>query len=137
MIQFQSENTALPDVNLRLVRAWIQQVAASHGKKVKAIHYVFCSDAEMLDCNRKYLNHDYYTDIITFDYSQDEWISGDIYVGTDTVRSNADMLRVAFTDEWLRVVIHGILHLCGFKDKTPEEAQEMRRLEEAALQLIK
>ncbi|MBQ1651347.1 MAG: rRNA maturation RNase YbeY, partial [Paludibacteraceae bacterium] len=98
--------------------------------------YIFCSDEKILEVNRQYLGHDYYTDIITFDYTVSDVISGDIFISIDTVSSNAAELGIGFDKELRRIIIHGILHLCGFKDKQPDDKAEMTRQEDAALQLL-
>lgn len=134
MIRFETDDCLMPVFNPGLVSGWINSIAASHGKKVGEINYLFCSDPKMLGYNNQYLDHDFYTDIITFDYSEAEWISGDIYIGVDTVSSNASQLGLAFDRELLRVIIHGVLHLCGFKDKTPEDETTMHRQEDLALE---
>lgn len=136
MIRFETDDCLMPDFNPGHVSGWITSVAASHGKKVGEINYLFCSDSKILSYNKRYLEHDFYTDIITFDYSEGEWISGDIYIGVDTVTSNASQLGLAFEQELLRVIIHGVLHLCGFKDKTPKDEASMRRQEDLALDFI-
>jgi len=134
MIRFETEDCLMPEFNPGFVSGWIASIAASHGKKVGEINYLFCSDPKMLGYNNQYLDHDFYTDIITFDYSEADWISGDIYIGVDTVSSNARQLGLAFEKELLRVIIHGVLHLCGFKDKTPEDETTMHRQEDLALE---
>lgn len=136
MITFQSIDVKRPAIKVRECSAWIKQVAASHGRKVGEIAYIFCSDAKILEVNRQYLEHDYYTDIITFDYTEDGVISGDIFISVDTVSSNAAELGIGFDKELRRIIIHGILHLCGFKDKQPADKAEMTRQEDAALQLL-
>ncbi|MCX6307910.1 MAG: rRNA maturation RNase YbeY [Bacteroidia bacterium] len=118
------------------VAGWIAGVAASHGKKAGEINYVFCSDSKMLEHNKNFLEHDFYTDIITFDYSKDSIISGDIYIGTDTVASNAALLGLSVEQELFRVIIHGVLHLCGFKDKSPKDEVVMHEQEDIALSYL-
>jgi rRNA maturation RNase YbeY len=97
------------------------------------ISYIFCSDDQLLDINKEFLNHDYYTDVITFDYSETENVSGDIFISIDRIRDNAKILELSYLDELHRVIIHGVLHLLGFKDKTKEESKNMRRLEDECL----
>ena len=135
MIQFLSEDIEMPALELEAVRTWIPRVVASHGKKPGNIHYIFCSDRRILEVNLSFLQHDYYTDIITFDYTQGDRVSGDIYISLDTVSSNAGQLGTLEKEELLRVIAHGVLHLCGFKDKTPEDAQNMRAREQKALDI--
>lgn len=136
MIHFNSEDIPLPDIDQNNVIDWVSQVASLHGKKVGEINYIFCSDTRILEINQQYLQHDYYTDIITFDYSEQDNISGDIYIGTETVASNALLLGFPYETELDRVIIHGILHLCGFKDKTPETEKIMHEKEDEALKLF-
>lgn len=129
-INFFSEKIAFkPKQSLKL-KAWIKSVASEEGYQVGTLNYVFCDDDYIIETNRQYLQHDYYTDIITFDYTEKNEISGDLVVSLDTVRSNAEKLGVDFNGELCRVIIHGILHLCGYKDKTDEEEKKMRALED-------
>lgn len=123
----------MPKLSLRRIGEWVEAVAKAHGKTVGPVCYVFCSDEYILQTNREFLQHDYYTDIITFDYSRGNRISGDMVISLDTVRSNAEGLGVSSDRELLRVVIHGILHLCGINDKGPGEREVMERHEDAAL----
>lgn len=126
----------MPVFPKRKTSAWIKSVAALHGKTVGDIAYIFCSDEKILDVNRMYLQHDYYTDIITFDYSEDNMISGDLFISLDTVRTNAEKFTVAYDSELYRVIIHGVLHLCGIDDKAPGARAVMERYENEALQLL-
>jgi probable rRNA maturation factor len=119
----------------RVTSAWIKTIAQKHKRKIGAIQYIICTDEELLQINLDYLKHDYYTDIITFDYSEGNTISGDIFVSIDRVSENATKLGILLNDEWHRVLIHGILHLCGFKDKTAKDAKIMRENEEKALKM--
>ncbi len=135
MIYFQADEVALPTLRQDLVRDWIQSVAAYYGKRVGNIHYIFCNDDRILEVNRQFLRHDYYTDVITFDYSEGTILSGDIFISTDTVRSNAEQQKTPYEQELLRIIIHGVLHLTGQGDKTPETHEEMTRKEEHALRL--
>ncbi len=112
---------------------WIRAVAADYGKKLGDITYIFCDDERILAVNREFLQHDYYTDIITFDYSAGNTIAGDIFISLDTVQSNAEDIGVTFEEELYRIIIHGILHLTGQEDKTPETRAEMTRKENLAL----
>lgn len=120
---------------LRLKR-WINAVAQLYERKVGNISYGFCSDTHIIEANRQYLQHDYFTDIITFDYSEGNTISGDLLISLDTVRSNAVQFNTDFTTELHRVMIHGVLHLLGFKDSTDNEQVEMRKREDEALNLL-
>lgn len=136
MIHFNSEELPLPGIDESKLIDWVFQVASLHGKKVGEINYIFCSDKEILEINEQYLQHDYYTDIITFDYSEQDIISGDIYIGAETVASNARLFGFPFEIELHRVIIHGILHLCGFKDKTPGTEKIMHEKEDEALKFL-
>lgn len=132
-ITYNTENVSSPEIDRVAVSRWIEQVAAKYGKKCGEIGYVFCDDARILEVNRAFLQHDYYTDIITFDYCFGSTISGDIFISVDTVRSNAELLSVPYDTELHRVIIHGILHLCGIDDKAPGEREIMERCENEAL----
>lgn len=110
-------------------KAWLKAVAASEGRRLGEISVIFCSDPYLLDVNRKYLGHDYYTDIITFDYCEGDRLSGDLFISIDTVRSNADYYSTEFKDELDRVMVHGILHLIGYDDHTEEDIAMMRSKE--------
>lgn len=136
MIQFHTDSVDMPPIRTASVTAWIMKVAAHLGKKTGAINFVFCSDERILNINCTYLEHDYYTDIITFDTGVGNLISGDIYISLDTVSSNASLLNIPYIQELHRVIIHGILHLCGFPDKQPKEAEQMRTLENEALAIF-
>ena len=134
MIQYIAEEVELPALPVQKINRWIKETASSYGKKTGEIAYIFCSDKRMLEVNIQYLQHDFYTDIITFDYSEGQVISGDIFISLDTVRSNAEELKSSFDDELKRILIHGILHLCGQDDKTTESRIEMTNKENAALE---
>ena len=133
MISYQTDGTKMPDIKKRETSAWIKKVADTYGKKCGEIAYIFCDDEKILEVNKEYLQHDYYTDIITFDYSEDDYISGDLFISLDTVRSNSEMLGVAYEQELYRVIIHGILHLCGIDDKGEGEREIMVAAENKAL----
>jgi rRNA maturation RNase YbeY len=133
MIQYIAENIKLPTLEKQRINRWIKETATGYGKKTGDIAYIFCSDERILEINKQYLQHDYYTDIITFDYSEDNIISGDIFISIDTVKSNSLDFGSDFETELLRVIIHGILHLCGQDDKSPELRMEMTRKENEAL----
>lgn len=126
----------MPVLEKQKVNRWIKDVAADYGKKIGDIAYLFCTDERILEVNNQYLKHDYFTDIITFDYSERNIISGDIFISLDTVKSNADEFGVSFNDELHRIIIHGILHLCGQDDKTPELRKEMTNKENKALEKL-
>lgn len=136
MIRFEADDCIMPSIQQVKIAGWINSVAANHGKKAGEINYIFCSDAKILEYNKQYLDHDFYTDIITFDYSEDNLVSGDIFVGIETVASNATLLGLNAEQELLRVIIHGILHLCGFKDKTPKDEAIMHEQEDIALSYL-
>lgn len=137
MICYSCQDTDMPALDERKVSRWIRAVAAYYGFAVGNIHYIFCSDERELEVNRQFLGHDYYTDVITFDYSTPSTLSGDIFISLDTVRSNAETVGVPFDDELRRILIHGVLHLTGQGDKTPETKAQMTAKEEHALSLWK
>ncbi len=132
-INFLVENVDMPPIDRLALAGWIEAVARSFNKSVGTLSYIFCNDDYILEANRRYLGHDYYTDIITFDYSNSRRIAGDMLISLDTVASNAQMLGVDYDSELLRVVIHGVLHLCGVNDKGVGEREIMERHENAAL----
>ncbi len=136
MIEYCAEDIALPDLNFEQISTWIEQIAHINKCCVGQLCYVFCSDDYILEMNKKHLQHDYYTDIITFDYSEENIISGDLFISIDTVRTNANAFLQSYNAELLRVIVHGVLHLCGLGDKTPSEEKQMRRAEDEALDLI-
>lgn len=127
----------MPELDERKIGKWIRAVAAEYGFSVGNINYIFCSDERELAVNREFLGHDYYTDVITFDYSTAQTLNGDIFISLDTVRSNAEMVGCRFEDELLRILIHGVLHLTGQGDKTPETKAQMTAKEEKALGKLK
>lgn len=136
MISYTAQNTTMPDIQKTEVSDWLKQVAAIHGKVVGDICYIFVDDETILDVNRRFLGHDYYTDHIGFDYSQGNAIGGDIYISLDTVRTNAELYAATFRQELHRIIVHGLLHLCGLRDKTDEEEKQMHRAEDAALERL-
>jgi probable rRNA maturation factor len=136
-VHFVFEDTKTLSLKKRVIAKWITEVASEYGKSIGEISYIFCSDEKILAINNEYLQHDYYTDIITFDYTENRKIAGDLFISIDTVTSNASIYNNTFTDEMARVIIHGILHLCGIKDKTQEEEITMRKAENKALALLK
>ena len=135
-ITYLAQQTELPIFNQLAVNEWIKQVARDHGRVVGPLTYIFCSDDRIIEVNRRFLNHDYFTDVITFDYSSRKRISGDIFISVDTVRSNAELFQRAYNEELMRVVIHGVLHLCGINDKGPGEREIMEAHENAALAIL-
>jgi len=137
MVSFIADSIEMPALDERKVSRWIKAVAAYYGFSVGNINYIFCSDERELEVNRQFLGHDYYTDVITFDYTSGQTLNGDIFISLDTVRSNAEMMGVSFDAELLRILIHGVLHLTGQGDKTPETKSQMTAKEEHALALYK
>lgn len=133
MITYNTEGVKMPRIKKRDTTAWIKAVAATYGKKVGEIGYLFVNDEKILEVNREYLGHDYYTDIITFDYDEDDVINGDLVISLDTVRTNAEQFGKEYNEELHRVIIHGILHLCGINDKGPGEREIMEAAENKAL----
>ena len=136
MITYQTDGVKMPAIKRREITAWIKKVAASYNKKVGDIAYIFCDDEKILEVNREYLQHDYYTDIITFDYCEGETISGDLFISLDTVRSNSELVSETYDRELLRVIIHGVLHLCGINDKGEGEREIMEEKENKALAML-
>ena len=133
MITYQTDGTRMPDIKKRPTTAWIRSVAETYGKKVGDVNYIFCNDERILEVNREYLQHDYYTDIITFDYTEGNTISGDLFISLDTVRTNSEQFATEYDEELHRTIIHGILHLCGINDKGPGEREIMEAAENKAL----
>ena len=129
MIQFFFENIDKITIDSTLA-FWLEDIILTEGKKPGDINYIFCDDEYLLQVNKEYLQHDYYTDIITFDYVKGKTISGDIFVSLPRIFDNAETLSKDFDSEFFRVLAHGILHLCGYKDKTDEEISEMRNKED-------
>ena len=136
MITYNAEGVKMPKIKKRDTTAWIKAVAATYGRKVGEVGYLFVDDEKILEVNREYLGHDYYTDIITFDYDEDDTINGDLVISLDTVRTNAEQFGKAYNEELHRVIIHGILHLCGINDKGPGEREIMEAAENRALAML-
>lgn len=137
-IYFDVADVELPDFfSESRISGWLNSIAEIYGKNIGELSYRFCNDSYMLEVNRFYLNHDYYTDILTFDNCMDDVLYGDILISLDTVRSNAEKLNQNFRDEFYRVISHGILHLIGFKDKSPGEEEIMHKAEDRCLELLK
>ncbi len=136
MITYSAEGVKMPDIKKRETNKWIRAVAATYDRKVGEIGYLFCDDEKILEVNNEYLGHDYYTDIITFDYDEGDTINGDLVISLDTVRSNADKFGKPYDEELHRVIIHGILHLCGINDKGPGEREIMEAAENRALCML-
>ena len=137
MILYNVVNTEMPPINQQKVAEWVRQVAATYQRHVGDINFIFVDDEEILRVNREFIGHDYYTDYIGFDYSQGSTISGDIYIGVDTVRTNSEQIGCDYNEELHRVIIHGVLHLCGIDDKGPCERAIMEAEEDKALELWK
>lgn len=135
-VSFYAEDIEMPSINKTKVRSWVKQVAELHQKRLGPVSYIFCNDDKILEVNKQYLNHDYFTDIITFDYTEGDKISGDLFISLDTVRTNAEQFGQEYDTELHRVIIHGILHLCGINDKGPGEREIMEQNENEALALL-
>jgi rRNA maturation RNase YbeY len=132
-ITYQTEGVKMPAINKQETTQWVKTIAAHYGKRVGEIAYIFCSDEKILEVNRQYLQHDYYTDIITFDYCEGNRLAGDLFISLDTVESNAKQFETPYQEELNRTIIHGILHLCGINDKAPGERETMEAAENQAL----
>ena len=135
-ISFHNEGVHTKTPSKRLLKAWIKEFVSNHGKKVGELAFVFCSDEKILEINQNFLQHDYYTDIITFDYSEGEVISGDIFISVERVLENAASHQVDYNTELLRVISHGVLHLIGFQDKEEKKKVEMTRNEDLCMSLF-
>ena len=136
MINYFNEEIQLPKLKRRIYSKWIKSIIIEYGFTLGEINYIFCSDKYLLQINKQYLNHDYFTDIITFNYNIEKFVSSDIYISIETVAKNADYYNVTFDNELNRVMIHGILHLLGFDDKTEDEKIVMKEKEDEALDLL-
>lgn len=135
-IDFQNEDVELPSLSYDIVKRWLIEVIQIHQKETGNILVNFCSDNYILEVNRQFLNHDYFTDIITFNYSSSKKISGDLLISLDTVQTNSSLFKTSFQRELLRVIVHGVLHLLGFDDKTQEQQKIMRSREDYCLNLL-
>lgn len=133
MISFQNQSIDFKLKDKTRLKQWIKSIILSEKKTAGQIAYIFCTDDELLEVNLAHLNHNTYTDIITFDYTEGSRVSGDIMVSIDRVRENAGKFEVTFEEELHRVMVHGILHLCGYKDKSKEQSELMRKKENSAL----
>ena len=136
MIEFQSLDVKMPNIDFEIIRKWIKRVVDYHNRIVGPLTYQFCNDAHIIEVKRQFLDHDFYTDIITFDYTRRNRISGDMLISLDTVASNAEMLHLPFDQELHRVIIHGVLHLCGINDKGEGEREIMEMHENEALKML-
>ena len=135
-IAYYAEEVKLPAIKKKTVGDWIRKVASLYGKRTGDISYIFCSDEKILEVNKQYLQHDYYTDIISFDYTEGTKISGDLFISLERVKSNSENFGTDYTEELHRIIIHGILHLCGINDKGPGEREIMTQKENEALALL-
>ncbi len=135
-ISFHNEGVATKTPSKRLLKAWIKEFVSNHGKKVGELAFVFCSDEKILEVNQNFLQHDYYTDIITFDYCEGEIVSGDIFISVERVAENATSHKAEYKEELLRVIAHGVLHLIGFQDKSPKNKKEMTQNEDLCISLF-
>ena len=132
-ITWQAQNVGMPELDEQRLALWLQNVAEAHNRILDGLGYIFCDDETILDVNRQFLNHDYYTDIITFDYCRGRMVRGDMYISLDTVATNAEAVGEPYHRELLRVIVHGVLHLCGINDKGPGEREVMEAHENDAL----
>lgn len=137
IITYHTEGVEMPIINEKLIQEWIKEVATKYQRRAGEIAYIFCSDEKILEVNRTYLQHDYYTDIITFDYCKGNIISGDLFISLDTVKTNSEQFNTPYNEELHRTIIHGILHLCGINDKGPGEREIMEQAENEALTIYK
>ena len=135
-IAFYTENIKMPAINKSRVKKWLKEVAAFYNREIGALNYIFCGDDRIIEVNNQFLGHNYYTDIITFDYSDNKTVSGDMYVSVDTICSNSLKYKTSFDTELHRVIVHGLLHLCGINDKGPGERKIMEAAEERALSIL-
>ena len=136
-ITYIAQGIDMPGFNQCIVNQWIEAVTRTFDKSVGNLTYIFCTDEKIIEVNREFLQHDYFTDIITFDYSNRRRISGDMFISLDTVRSNAALFGKSYDDELMRVVIHGVLHLVGINDKGVGEREIMEKHENDALDLLR
>jgi len=132
-IEFYNEDVELPHLDTERVKKWLVFVANKHKKEIGELSFIFSSDSYLLEVNRQYLSHDYLTDIITFDYTEGDTVSGDVFISTERVADNAIEFNVSYDDELLRVLAHGILHLIGFNDKNENDQEEMTLQEDASI----
>ena len=135
-VEWICQNVSMPEIDTERLACWLEQVAKAHDRILGSLVYIFCDDEKILEVNRQFLNHDYYTDIITFDYCRGKLVRGDMYISLDTVRSNAEGLNCSYDSELKRVIVHGLLHLCGINDKAPGEREIMEAHENQALMMF-
>lgn len=136
VFQWICDGVEMPRLQLSEIEKWIGLVASAHDRILGPLTYIFCNDDKIIEVNRQFLNHDYYTDIITFDYSKGKLISGDMFISLDTVLTNSEQVGSSYDDELRRVIIHGVLHLCGINDKGPGEREIMEQHENEALKML-
>lgn len=136
MVEVHYEDVDDHGLEVEKISNWLNEVASKESFELGSINLIFCSDNYLLEVNRKHLNHDYYTDIITFDYTEDDVLTGDLFISMDRVKDNAESQSEMFHVELLRVIVHGVLHLMGYKDKSSADQEEMRSKEDWALGLI-
>ncbi len=135
-VTFNAEEITFEPEHPERLRRWIESVIAAEGQQLTFVSFIFCSDPYLHQLNVEYLEHDTLTDVITFPYSDPPLIEGDIFISIDRVRENAQALGVSFTDELHRIMVHGVLHLCGYSDKTPGQKEQMTKKEDEALALL-
>ena len=136
-IEWICQNVSMPEIDTEQLACWLEQVTKAHDRILGPLVYIFCNDEKILEVNRQFLNHDYYTDIITFDYCRGKLVRGDMYISLDTVRTNAEGLNCSYDSELKRVIVHGLLHLCGINDKAPGEREIMEAHENQALAMLR
>lgn len=137
MVRFFNKDIKFELKDKLLYKRWIKSVVQEHDNRVGDVNVIFCNDPYILEINNQFLGHDYYTDIITFDYSEDDLINGELYISIDTVKANAEEYGQTFPDELNRVIIHGFLHLCGLDDHSDEDIAMMREAENSSLLKLK
>lgn len=135
-INYFNEDIDFKHSEYAFLKNWLHKVVENEGKTISQINYIFCSDKYLLELNKEHLNHNYFTDVITFDYSEENNISGDIFISIDRIKENAEAYSVSFKNELSRVAVHGVLHLLNYDDKTPQEKKTMRNKEDFYLSLI-
>lgn len=135
-INYCLEDVSFPKIQKRKITNWIKETILAEGKIAGNISFIFCSDDYLLNVNKQYLNHDYFTDIITFDYVENNVISGDIFISCDRVKENASVYKTGFSNELTRIIIHGVLHLLGYKDKSKSEKLLMTKKEDFYLEVL-
>lgn len=137
MIKFYEEDVRSKLNHRKKIKEWIELIIRSYDRSLGDISYIFCSDERILEINKQFLQHDYYTDVITFDYDEGLVTSGDIFISVDTVKSNSQIYSSSYNAELYRVIIHGVLHLCGLKDKSEADEKKMRAAEDKALNFLR